>query len=342
MDKFLIIRLSSLGDIIHTLPAYSALRQSYPDAEITWLVEENGKEILEMVAGLDRIVVVRTKSTRWHSREFWQEISGIKNNIRDKNQVALDFQGLLKSAYFARLSRAQKRIGFNRKNLREPLAAWFYTHQAPVFDENKHVIYKNLNLLETLGIHTGELHFPLDLPEGLIVQVREKLFEYGFDNQKKLLVLNVGAAWESKRWFADKWITVLNQIKNPSHFPLLLWGSPTEKELAETVAAKAGVTVAPFLTIKEVMALIQTAALIISGDTFALQVACALAKPVVGVFGPTNPRRNGPFRPQDKVAIQELECSSCYKRTCPDLTCLNKIEPQEVAELCLQTMEENV
>ncbi len=98
----------------------------------------------------------------------------------------------------------------------------------------------------------------------------------------------------------------------------------------------------PFLTVKEVMALVSKADLCISGDTFALQIACAMARPVVGIFGPTNPKRNGPFRSLDKVAFHELECSHCYKRKCEDLDCLNKISAEEVAALCQQSLGENV
>lgn len=342
MDKFLIIRLSSLGDIIHTLPAFSALRDNFQNAEITWLVEENGKDILDLVQGLNHVVVVKAKSKKWHPQEFKSEISRIKQEIRDKEQVALDFQGLLKSAYFAYLSKAQKRIGFNKKNLREPFASWFYTHQASLFDENQHVIYKNLSLLETIGISQKALQFPLVLPEELITRVREKLNQQGYDGEKKLLILNVGAAWESKRWFAEKWIELVNNIKNETYYPLLLWGSTIEKELAEAVATKSGAILAPFLSIKEVIALIHEAALVVSGDTFALQVACAFSKPVVALFGPTNPRRNGPFQPQDAVVFHELECSYCYKRTCSDLACLKDIKPEEVAGPCIQIMRDNV
>jgi len=141
MDNILIVRLSSLGDIIHTLPAFAALRKGYPAARITWVVEKAGKEILDLVPGIDRIVVRGEK--------------GWIRAIRDAGGTAIDFQGLLKSAIIARLSGARTRIGFSGKNLREPAASVFYTDRLEAFPEDGHVIDKNLKLLSKAGLAEG-------------------------------------------------------------------------------------------------------------------------------------------------------------------------------------------
>ena len=114
------------------------------------------------------------------------------------------------------------------------------------------------------------------------------------------------------------------------------------KEMALQIKKETDINMVPFLTIKEVMALVSKTDLLVSGDTFVLQIACALARPVVGIFGPTNPNRNGPFRSSDRVAFHELECSHCYKRKCEHLDCLNKISAEEVADLCRQSLGDNV
>jgi heptosyltransferase-1 len=119
----------------------------------------------------------------------------------------------------------------------------------------------------------------------------------------------------------------------------LLWGSEVEQELAEEVSQASGVPLVPILSLKDVMALIQKAAVLVSGDTFALQAAGAFATPVVGLFGPTTPSRNGPFREQDRVILHELECSHCYKRMCSRLECLDEITPEEVAAACQEILE---
>jgi lipopolysaccharide heptosyltransferase I len=341
MNKFLIIRLSSLGDIIHTLPAFAALRSAHLDAHITWLVEENGKEILELVPGLNRIVVVRAKQWKWHQKDFRREVSHLLGEIRNKDQVAIDFQGLLKSGLLTWLSRSGKRVGFHRADLREPLASVFYTDHADRFPSDDHVIHKNLNLLKSLGIREEKLVFPIELPHALQAYVREKLQALGFDGRARLVVINVGAAWDTKRLTPEKWTAVIHGLKAPDIFPVLFWGTETEKLLAEEISTGTGVPLTPFFPLKEAVTLLKSADLVVSGDTFALQTACALSRPVVAVFGPTNPRRNGPFIKEDKTAFHPLECSYCYQRTCPDLKCMAALDPEVIARLCRERLEEH-
>ena len=331
MDNFLIIRLSSLGDIIHTLPSFTALRKKFPGAYITWAVEGKGKDILDLVPGIDEVALIERKN--------WL---GSVHRLRRKDQTALDFQGLIKSASLALLSRSRRRIGFNRRNCREPLASLLYTERAEFIPEDKvHVIRKNLNLLKKLGIKEETLDFPLFVPGDLRNSVEVKLREAGFEKGKKLLLLNVGAAWETKRWSPEKWVDLAPKIKFVDAFPLLLWGSEAERDLAVVVQAQTGIALAPYLTLKEVIGIVREASLLISGDTFALQAACALSVPVVGIFGPTNPGRNGPFLDRDKVVSCDLDCWPCYKRKCSTTECLQRISAQEVAEAALELWSMN-
>lgn len=341
MDNFLIIRLSSLGDIIHTLPAFSALRKNFPKANISWIVEEKGNEILDLVPGIDRVIVAQAKGLRPGTKLLWAEISRLRKELKRENQTALDFQGLVKSGFFALLSGARKRVGFHPKNLREPLAALFYTTRLEPMPETIHVIAKNLKLLTKVGIAEDKYDFPLALPEEAMQAVRAKLRGLGYDGQTKLVVYNVGAAWETKRWFAKNWIRLMDMMKGKNFFSIILWGNEPEKALAKEIHDKTHIPLSPYLSLKEVMALVKQASLLISGDTFALQVACAFSRPLVGIFGPTNPRRNGPFREQDRAAFHEIRCSYCYRRKCSSLECLKKITPEEVAALGLQLLEGN-
>lgn len=338
MDNFLIIRLSSLGDIIHTIPAFSALRKNFPEARISWVVEQKGIEILDVVPGLDEIIPVEPAGWRINKREFWSELSRLRKRLKNKHQIAIDFQGLMKSAFIAFLSRAQRRMGFHRRNLREPLASVFYTERLQKIPETIHVIGKNLMLLTLLDIHEKKYEFPLSLPEDLVESTLTKLKNLGFSEEKNLIIYNVGAAWETKRWFPERWVDLIERLRRKEFFPILLWGTEEEKALAQEIGENTQVPLTPFLTLKEVMALVKQTSLLVSGDTFALQAACAFSRPVVGLFGPTNPRRNGPFSLQDRVAFHELDCSYCYKRSCSSLDCLKKITPEEVAALCLERL----
>jgi heptosyltransferase-1 len=338
-DNFLIIRFSSLGDIIHTLPAFSALRKKFPKARISWLVERKGKEILEFVPGIDEVIVIDTEN--WRLKNIGKEIALLKRKIKNKYEVALDFQGLIKSGFISYLSRSRKRIGFQRKNLKESFASLFYNEKLEELPEDIHVISKNLKLLEKVGIQEEYYEFPIQLPPELLETVKAKLKKIGYEEKKKLILLNVGAGWETKRWFPERWVELVGRIKREDLFPLLLWGTEEEKSLASIVNQQTSVPIAPYLSVKEAMALVKMSSVVLSGDTFALQVACAFSVPVVGIFGPTNPRRNGPFSTQDKVAVQEIKCSFCFKRTCPTLECLEKITVNEVTELFSQLLKEN-
>ena len=329
-EEYLLIRLSSLGDIIHALPAFSALRRHRPEARITWAVQRPGKVILDLVPGLDRVLV--PDKGRW-LRQL--------RTAKSKDFIALDFQGLVKSGLIAYLSGARRRIGFDRRNLKEPLAGIFYTERLGKIPESGQVISKNLQLLTRLGIWERAYDFPLVIPQEASARVRSALAELGFrkENSRKLVVCNVGAAWETKRWFPDRWAAFLEKMKAKDLFLLLLWGNKDEQRLAEEVGRKSGVPLAPYLSVVEVMALLKESDLLVSGDTFALQAACALAVPVVGLFGPTNPKRNGPFSKKDLVVTHELPCSACYRRSCSSLECLKRIQVEEVVEAALVRLE---
>jgi heptosyltransferase I len=330
MDSFLIIRLSSLGDIIHALPAFAVLRKGFPEARLAWVVEKAGREILELVPGLDEIVV--RGDIGWFRR------------LRLGDRTALDLQGLLKSAILGRVSGARRRIGFSGNNLKEPAAAMFYTERLDAFEETGHVIGKNIRLLEMLGLPPGAdgYEFPLVIPETSRCRVAVALERLGRSPERKIVLCNVGAAWESKRWPAERWIELLPAIAGKDLLPVLLWGNASEKETALAISGRTGVPAAPFFTIPEVLALIATSGLVISGDTFALQAACALDVPVVGLFGPTDPKRNGPFRERDRMAQAPMDCRPCWKRRCPTTVCMSAISAADVAGLVREVLDRDV
>jgi lipopolysaccharide heptosyltransferase I len=327
---FLIIRLSSLGDIIHTLPAYASLRKAYPEARITWLAEEKGRQILSLVPGIDRIALSHIKQQTLVTPAFWKELTRIRKMISRRNQTAFDFQGLMKSGIYAGLSRSRRRYGFHRRNLRESGARLFYTKTLPPLPEFIHIIDKNINLLSLAGIKSGGYEFPIHFPERLQQNAAGKLNSAGYANGQALVVLNVGAAWTTKQWPANRWIEVLTNTDFKGAFPLVLWGNEQERQLAESIAGSSPGQLSPSLNLQEVMALLHKARLVVSGDTFALQAACALDRPVLALFGPTHPARNGPFRGRDRVIFHRLDCSYCYKRQCRDMTCMKKITAAEV------------
>ena len=322
MKRLLVVRLGSLGDLVHTLPAVSAIHRSFPALEIDWLVDAPHREFLSLVPVLTQVIVLRDRAAG-----AWLAARG---ELRARQyDVALDFQGLLKSAALARLSGARRVIGFTRRAAREGIAAPFYSERVDA-DTGEHVIDKNLALAGALGASTDALEFPLARSESAAA---EAVRAGGLD---RYALINPGAAWPNKRWPVASFGQVAERLRDRHGLrSIVLWG-PGERALAEEIAAaSAGAAcAAPETTIRDLVELSRRARLIVSGDTGPLHIAAAVGVPAVGVFGPTNPKRNGPWR-KDDVTISRYEVCDChYERRCrrdPDRWCLGTISFDEVA-----------
>ena len=329
---FLIVRLGSLGDLIHTLPAVAAVRRTYPDARIDWLVEAPHRDLLDLVPILSSVLVMKGRSLGG-----WLDTS---RELRARGyDVALDFQGLIKSAALARFSGAKSVVGFDRRALREPAARLFYTN-SPNVGEGRHVIDKNLAMVSAL-LETKEVlqpsaagraavDFPLrEVASAALEQVRAEGIE-------KFALVNPGAAWPNKRWPANRFGAVAKTLRDEWGLtPVVLWG-PGERALAEAVVAAsegAGV-VAPETQLPDLVALSREASFMISGDTGPLHIACAAGVPTVSLFGPTDAKRNGPWDPRDVVLSRYDQCPCHYKRQCqqPASWCLAEITVDDVRE----------
>ena len=320
-SSILIVRLGSLGDLIHTLPAFAALRREYPHTRIDWLVEAPHREILTLVDGLSEVVVLKGRSLGG-----WMDtVTGLRARRYD---LALDFQGLLKSATLARLSGASMVLGFNSKALREPAARLFYSRSVNV-DDAGHVIQKNLALAsEVIDRRITELAFPFrDIHSEVVDELRGR-------GITKFALVNPGAAWPNKRWPAERFGAIAKDLLDVHGLtPVVLWG-PGERVLAETVAAASDgrAVIAPETRLPDLVALAHAASFAISGDTGPLHIACAAGTPAVALFGPTDASRNGPWDPHDVVLSRYSTCACHYKRQCqqPHSWCLPDISVEDV------------
>jgi lipopolysaccharide heptosyltransferase I len=326
-SRILIVRLGSLGDLVHTLPAVAAIRRTYPAAEIDWLVDAAHRSFLELVPAVSSLVVLRDRSAR-----AWLEA---RRMMRARHyDVALDFQGLLKSAALARLSGASRVVGFDRAGLREPLAAPFYGERVTV-DDSQHVIRKNLELAAAIGVRPGSDRgqTPMDFP---IAPVDSPVVaSFLATVSAPFAVMNPGAAWPNKRWPPDKLGAVARDLRSRHGMAsVVLWG-PGEQDAASAVVASAGgaAHLAPETGLRELIALLRPASLMVSGDTGPLHIAGALGVPIVALFGPTTPGRNGPWSADD-VSISRYEACDChYERRCrrdAGQWCLGTIAVDEV------------
>jgi len=322
-ERFLIIRLGSLGDLVHAVPAVAALREAHPEAQIDWLVERAHAALLAQVPAISNVTVLKGRSiSGWLATR-----AELRANRYD---AAIDLQGLIKSAALARLSGATRVVGFDTKALREPAARWFYTEQIEV-GEGRHVIDKNLAVvkhflappehLEPRGFSPGD---PRGLKPGRSMQslfalsqspALDSLIAAGVTD---FALLNPSAAWPNKRWPVESFAAVARWIHATYGWtPVVLWG-PGEEALADAVVAGApGVAVrAPGTTFNDLLALARASKLFVSGDTGPLHLACAMQAPVVALFGPTTEKRNGPWDDRDVSISRYDQCDCHYERVC--------------------------
>jgi lipopolysaccharide heptosyltransferase I len=328
--NILIVRLGALGDVVHAIPAAAALRAAFPEARIDWLVEARHREIVDLVAGLDRVIAVRKSSVGG-----W--IDAVKDLRRVRYDVALDLQGLMKSAVFARASGALRVIGFSIWHLREKTARPFYSETGDGPPEGgPHIIHKNLRLLHTLGVHDDRIVFPLAHVESpAVAAVREAIGDRPF------ALINPGAAWPNKRWPPERFGEVATFLRDVRGLEsIVLWG-PGEGALARTVvqASMGAAHIAPATTISDLLALGRQAALMVSGDTGPTHIAAAAGTPVVALFGPTDPTRNGPWSAGDEVISRYDACGCHYDRRCHEATwCLADVTVAEVTAAIQQRL----
>lgn len=305
-QRFLIVRLSSIGDIVHALPAVAALGETFPQAEIHWAVESRHALLLEGNPYLHRVLNLDTLG--WRQRltagPTWREIRcGVESLREYRYDAAIDFQGLWKSALIGWLSGAPERVGFEEHWLREPGAAVLYTKQVSPRGR-RHVIEMNLALVEQLGAHTSHWQFPLPWTDTDDAYVDTQLAAL---NAKGFIILNPGGGWRSKCWSPENYAGLLRRLEECRHEQVILTGSGGEEKLISAILQSASVTGAHYLptTLVQFIALARRARLFVGGDTGPLHLAAAVGTPLVGIYGPTDPARNGPFA-KDDIALSNL------------------------------------
>jgi heptosyltransferase-1 len=305
-ERFLAVRLTALGDILHTVPAVAALRSAHREARIDWVVDAKWAPVLEGSPALDNVISFDRRSA-WHTVECVQRLR------ENRYTCAIDFQGLYKSALLAALSGVPRRIGFDRGWAREGGAALFYTER--VVPSGRHVAELNYSLAERAGAFRPAVpEYPLRVPAGGAASVRARLRDLGVGDD--YVVVGPGGSWRAKCWPAERFGDFCRELEREVNLPVILLRGPGEQALVDEVrrAAAPARPVVVGTTIEELMGLVAHARCVVAIDSGPLHLAAALGTPVVGLYGPTDPARNGPFSPGavvvDKVRPEEIS----YKR----------------------------
>jgi lipopolysaccharide heptosyltransferase I len=345
MERILIVKLSSIGDVVHALPVLRTIRHNLPDSYIAWIVEEKAREMLEGNKDIDKIITINTK--RWRKgmslralnlskgeaiSTLFREILDVINTIRkERFDTAIDLQGLIKSGVISYLSGAKTRIGFDSDNCREFLNILFTNKKVSISDEDRHVIDKNLSLLKPFGFKEIKREFFINTSLKDDKYINDFLLKNRI-NGKPIIAVNLGAGWKTKEWGIKNYAELCNRIISEVGANIILtWGPGEEdmvKEAADSMAYKP--FIAPPTTLKQLVALLRRCSLFIGGDTGPLHMAAALKIPTVAIYGPSDPLRNGPYGDNHFIIHKKIECSGCYKRTCDTIKCLKMISVDEV------------
>ena len=329
VGRVLIVKLGALGDIVHAIPVATALRRTFPSVRIDWLVSAKHREILDLVPAIDHRLVINDGS----AGDGAGILAVIRELRRSRYDVALDLQGLVKSAVFARSSGAARVIGFAPRYLREPLARLFYTEVhdpgggGMYHPDETHVVWTNLGMLAPLGIRVAAPEFTIGRVES------EAARDVTARTGGRYAVINPGAAWPTKRWAPSRLAAVAAALRDEHALPsVVIWGPGEEALAREVVAASAGAAIlAPRTSIADLVALSRGAALFVSGDTGPAHIAAAVGTPIVGIYGPTRPSRNGPWSPDDVTVSRDAVCQCHHLRRCRlETMCLADIQVAEV------------
>uniref|UniRef100_A0A7V4G937 lipopolysaccharide heptosyltransferase II n=1 Tax=Desulfobacca acetoxidans TaxID=60893 RepID=A0A7V4G937_9BACT len=320
--RLLLIKLSSLGDVIHALPTLEALRELYPRGHITWLVEEGNAPLLLGHPALDEVWTA--PRPRWGTTGLGRAVGKMLTLARRFREtsfdVVIDLQGLLKSAGWTALAKSPRKIGYHRTR------EWSYlplSERLPPYDPETHAVWRYLNIARYLGAPTGPPRFRLGLqvPENL-----EHLLPP--DQGRGLVILHPGARWPTKLWSVAGWAALAAWLSREAGLQVALTGSPADLALAAAIAAQAGtpvINLAGRTTLAELAALLLRARLAVTVDTGPMHLAAALGTPVAALFGPTAPWRTGPFGEGHEVVRLDLPCSPCFRRECPAPRCLTEL-----------------
>ena len=333
LRRILLIKPSAIGDVVHTLPILALLRRRWPEAHVAWLLTPACAGLLEGHPLLNEVIVFE----RRRFGRSWRDPAvavGLVNFVRELRRrrfdLVIDLQGLLRSGMLAWETRAPVRIGF--ANARE-LAPLFYTHRVPIGTAEQHAIDRYLKVAAALGceVNGGPVEFPFHVTDEDRRQVAQML-----NGTDRYAVLLPGTNWATKRWPVERYADLVAPLRERFGLGTVVAGSPDEVDLAARVG---GINLAGKTSLRQLAALIDRADLVIANDSGPMHIAAAMNKPLVTLFGPTNPVRTGPYRREDSVLRVDIPCSPCYSRKCSHQSCLRWLHIEPVLKLAEEQMQ---
>jgi len=345
--NILIVKLSALGDVVQTIPAFEALRSHYPAAHISWLVEEGAADLLEYYPGLDEICVCQRKSWLKNLRKplLWPalalDIIRFSRRLRSRYyDMIIDFQGLLKSAIWVGLARGGRKIGFDCT--RE--GSWrFLNERLPPYDPDRHALDRYLDVARYLGAEVGDVLVRDPWTPAEEHQFSNRLDRLTGKGESPLVVCHPMSRWQTKLWPKAKFARLAAEMVERLQATVVFTGSAEDRDEIAAVLNEAGGSGihnwAGTTNLRELAYLCKRASVVISTDSGPMHLAAVLNTPVVALFGPTAPWRTGPYGIRHRVLRMELDCSPCFQRTCGTVECMTAIEVDDVFRAVVEQLD---
>ena len=321
--RVLIVKLSSLGDLIHALPAVHCLKTGLP-AVIDWVVNTEYADLVNCFSDVRRVIPF--------PRHALKQLPDFRRALqREEYDLIVDLQGLLKSAVLARLARGARRIGpsFQREGAR-----WFYHTLAGQPDRQRHAVEQNLDIIRHLGLPLSEPAFPMQFPTPAINEPAPRV------------ALIPCSRWPSKNWSLSAFTDVARELRERANAKIFIIGGQTDSAQCAQLAREihgAAVNLAGRLTLPELGGWLAAMQLAITNDSGPMHIAAALGIPVLALFGPTDPARTGPYGGGHTVFKGRMQCQPCYRRHCRfgENPCLNAIMPEQVVAAAVNILLKN-
>ena len=335
--KILLIKLSAVGDVVHTIPVLNKLRRRYPLAQLDWLVTPAIAELLRHHPAITNIIEFEREawSKPWRLEPFASYLRLASRLRAAAYDLVVDMHGQFRTAALTLATGAPARIGFDRpragvwdasprkfpeqarkhawQGARE--GSWLaYTHHIPVPTLDLHAVDRYLNVGPILGLDREPADFSFPIPQSAVSQVETLLAQHGA-NRAEIVIMAPGTIWETKQWGSEKFGKVAAHFLSKG-LAVILIGSQRERVVCEEVAALSpgAIDLAGRTALSELAALIRRSAISVTNDSGPMHLAVALDRPVVSIFGPTDPVWIGPYRRANAVLHADLECSPCYLR----------------------------
>jgi heptosyltransferase-1 len=341
--NILIVKLSAIGDVVHTLPALSALRERFPDAHITWVVEEMASDLVMDHPHLNRVIISHRKSwigdlQRGRISNALKEIKILLSELRARRyDLVIDFHGLLKSALIVRLSGGKRKLGYD--SLQE-LSGLFYNEKIPE-DMGKHAVDRYLDFARHLGAHPDMPEFTIAIRQENEDRVKTLLMANGIGPNDPFVAVSPQALWETKLWSDQKFAQLSERIIQELNTPVVFTGGEEKStEGIHSFMTLPCVDLAGRTTLKDLACLFRGASLLVTTDSGPMHLAAAMETPVVALFGPTDPSRTGPYGEGHTVIRMGLSCSPCFFKTCDTKLCMREITVEDVFQAVRKKLEE--